>query len=242
MKVSELKRYGARTKLVYVTPSYQYPTGVSLSSARRGQLLQWARKSHALILEDDYDSEFRYSGIPLPSLQGTVDEAPVLYTGTFSEMLFPSLRLGYVVVPRSMKNAFTSAKLLSDFQCPAFEQAFLADFLNESHLDPYIRRMRTIYSKRRKLFVHALKSHFGSRIKISGDHAGASVMAEFKTRLSEADAYECTFQNGVSLEQLYWPGETPSPKTGRVSFVCAFAGRSDTELPLAAERLARVLL
>ena len=242
MKVSELKKHGARAKLVYLTPSHQYPTGVSLSRGRRMELLHWARKSHTLILEDDYDSEFRYSGRPLPSLQGMVDDAPVLYTGTFSKMLFPSLRLGYVVVPRSMKNAFTSAKMLSDFQSPSFEQAVLADFINERHLEPYIRRMRTIYGRRRELFIHALKKHFGSRVKILGDNAGVYVMAEFKTNLSQSEAHARTFRNGVSLEQLYWPGKAPPPRAGRVSFVCAFAGRTDAELPLAAELLASALL
>jgi GntR family transcriptional regulator / MocR family aminotransferase len=242
MRVSELKRHGARPKLVYVTPSHQYPTGVSLSRERRMELLAWARKSHALILEDDYDSEFRYSGRPLPSLQGMVDDAPVLYTGTFSKLLFPSLRLGYVVVPRALKDAFISAKLLSDFQCPSFEQAVLADFLDERHLEPYIRRMRTIYCRRRRLFVNALATHFGSRVKISGDDAGMYVLAEFKTRLSQSEAHDRAFQRGVSLEQLYWPGDAPSARPGRVSFVCAFAGRSDAEIPLAAERLASALL
>jgi GntR family transcriptional regulator/MocR family aminotransferase len=242
MKVSELKRCGAGTKLVYVTPSHQYPTGVSLSRARRRELLIWARDSNALILEDDYDSEFRYSGRPLPSLQGMADDAPVLYTGIFSKLLFPSLRMGYVVVPRSMRDAFTSAKLLSDFQSPSFEQAVLADFINEHHLEPYIRRMRTIYGRRRKLFVHELKRCFGSKVRISGDNAGMYVLAEFSTHLSQSEAHDRAFRNGVSLEKMHWPADAPPPRPGRVSFVCAFAGRSDAEIPVAAERLARALL
>jgi GntR family transcriptional regulator / MocR family aminotransferase len=242
MKVSELKKHGARAKLVYVTPSHQYPTGVSLSRDRRMELLAWACKSQALILEDDYDSEFRYSGRPLSSLQGMVDNAPVLYTGTFSKLLFPSLRLGYVVVPRSLKDAFISAKLLSDFQCPSLEQAVLADFICERHLEPYIRRMRTIYAGRRRLLVNALTTHFGSRVKISGDDAGMYILAEFKTHLSQSEARDRALRHGVSLEQLYWPGDAPPPRPGRVNFVCAFAGRSDAEIPLVAERLSSALL
>jgi len=242
IKVSELKRHAGNCKLVYVTPSHQFPTGVSLSVSRRMELLGWAREKNVLIIEDDYDSEFRYRGRPLPSVQGMVSDPPVLYIGTFSKLLFSTLRLGYVVVPPSVRDAFIAAKLLSDFQSSSLQQAVLADFMSEHHLEPHIRRMRTIYGRRRALFLQSLHKQFGSKVKIIGDNAGMHLMAEFKTRFSESEAFQRAFDNGVRLEQIYWPANVVMSRPGCVAFVCAFAGRSDFEIQLAAERLARAFL
>jgi GntR family transcriptional regulator/MocR family aminotransferase len=227
---------------VYVTPSHQFPTGVSLSMPRRMQLLAWARDNRVLILEDDYDSEFRYNTRPLPSLQGMTPDSPVLYIGTFSKLLLPTLRIGYLVLPHPLRDAFVSAKLLSDIQSSALDQRILADFLNEGHLEPYVRQMRTVYGKRRALFVRSLRKLFGSHIRILGDDAGMHFMAEFKTPLPEEEAYRAAFEAGVRLEKVYWPAGKVSIRPGHAAFVLAFAGRSDAEICLAAERLAGAIL
>ena len=167
------------TRLVYLTPSHQFPTGVSLPLARRLDLVEWARPHGAVIVEDDYDSEYRYAGAPLPSLQSLADGVPVVYVGTFSNVMFPGLRVGYVVVPPDLVAPFTRAKWLSDRQTPVLEQAALADFLLEGHLERHIRRMRRLYKRRYDVLIEALASGFGGRAAVRGDAAGMHVLVAF---------------------------------------------------------------
>jgi len=243
MQISQLKKHsGNPPKLVYVTPSHQYPRGVSLSVSRRMDLLAWARQVGALILEDDYDSEYRYNERPLPSIQGMVPDAPVLYIGTFSKLLFPTLRLGYLVVPPAFQDVFTGAKLLCDIQSSSIDQRILTDFLAEGHLEPYVRKMRIIYGNRRARLVESLQSHFGKRVTIYGDQAGMHFLADFQIDLSEEDAFNRALAAGVRLERVYWPASPPVERPGHVQFVFAFAALNETELVVAAERLAKVFL
>jgi GntR family transcriptional regulator/MocR family aminotransferase len=167
---------GSATRLVYVTPSHQFPSGVSMSLARRLDLLEWARSRAAVVIEDDYDSEYRYSGAPLPAMQGLVRGAAVIYMGTFSKVMFPGLRIGYLVVPRDMVAPFTRAKVLSDRQTTGLEQAALADFLAEGHLERHIRRMRRLYKRRREVLIESLTRRFGNRVTTYGDAAGMHVL------------------------------------------------------------------
>ncbi len=171
-------------RLVYVTPSHQFPSGVSMSLARRLELLEWARKTGAVILEDDYSSEYRYQGPPLPSLQGLAEDVPVLYAGTFSKILFPGLRIGYVIVPAQLQAVFRRAKWLEDRNTPLLEQKALAEFLREGHLERHVRRMRRLYGKRRQSLVDALKAKFGESVEIPGDSAGMHLIARFASPLA----------------------------------------------------------
>ncbi|HYL35036.1 MAG TPA: PLP-dependent aminotransferase family protein [Bryobacteraceae bacterium] len=170
---------GHRARLVYITPSHQFPTGVSMSLARRLELIEWAQRSGALLIEDDYASEYRYSGPPLPALQSLARDVPVIYVGTFSKIMFPGLRIGYAVVPAQLAQQFIRAKWMSDRQTPVLEQAALADFIREGHLERHIRRMRRLYGRRREALVDALARHFGDRAKIAGDAAGMHVLVRF---------------------------------------------------------------
>ncbi|MDQ3316832.1 MAG: PLP-dependent aminotransferase family protein [Actinomycetota bacterium] len=148
---------GAR--LACVTPSHQYPLGVTMSLARRLELLRWAGRASAWVLEDDYDSEYRYSGRPLEALQGLDTEGRVIYVGTFSKVLFPSLRLGYLVVPPDLVDAFTAARELSDRQAPALDQAVLARFMAGGHFARHVRRMRSLYAERQAILVEEAGRH-----------------------------------------------------------------------------------
>jgi GntR family transcriptional regulator/MocR family aminotransferase len=243
MQISQLKKHSDKAiKLVYVTPSHQYPRGVSLSISRRMELLAWARETGALILEDDYDSEYRYNERPLPSIQGMVPDAPVLYVGTFSKLLFPTLRLGYLVVPQGFQNVFTGAKLLCDFQSSSIDQHILTDFLTEGHLEPYVRKMRIIYGNRRALLVESLQKHFGRRVTVYGDNAGMHFLADFEIELSEQDAFDRALAAGIRVERLYWPASSEIQRPGHVQFVFTFAAVSENDLALAAERLAGAFL
>jgi len=186
-------------RLVYVTPSHQFPTGATLSLARRLELLNWANRTGALILEDDYDSEYRYGDRPIPALQGLDPGQSVIYIGTFSKVLFPSLRIGYLVLPPPLVPLMTQAKWLSDRQLPLLDQRVLADFIGEGHLESHIRRMRSHYNERRQTLVQALQTHFGDRVYIFGEKAGIHVMVHLALPLTEAEILEKAAQAGVGL-------------------------------------------
>jgi GntR family transcriptional regulator/MocR family aminotransferase len=243
MQVAQLKKHREQPpKLIYVTPSHQYPRGVSLSVSRRMDLLAWAREAGSVILEDDYDSEFRYNERPIPSMQGMVPDAPVLYVGTFSKLLFPALRLGYLVVPRGYQDVFTRAKLLCDIQSSTVDQSVLTDFLNEGHLESFVRKMRIIYHHRRTLLIDELQKHFGRKVTIYGDDAGMHFLADFQISLSEEEAFQRALAAGVRLDRLFWPATPETIEDGHVQFVFGFAALHDRAIVLAAERLAKALL
>ncbi|HEV3331404.1 MAG TPA: PLP-dependent aminotransferase family protein [Bryobacteraceae bacterium] len=166
-------------RLIYVTPSHQLPMGVSMTLARRLEVIAWARQRGAVIIEDDYCSEYRYSGPPLPSLQGLASGVAVIYIGTFSKIMFPGLRLGYIIAPPQLVPAFARAKWLADRHSPVLEQAALADFLSEGHLERHIRRMRRLYSLRREVLVESLERQFGESVQLFGEAAGMHVMVRF---------------------------------------------------------------
>lgn len=149
----------ARPKMIYVTPSCQYPTGVPMSLRRRLELLDYARRVGAWIVEDDYDGEFRYSGRPVSSLQGLDGGRRVFYLGTFSKTLHPALRIGYMVVPKSLVHAFRKAKAYSDMMSPYLDQAALTEFLAEGHWHRHVRRMTAVYGRRRKALLESLRGH-----------------------------------------------------------------------------------
>lgn len=175
--VDELSR---KARAVYVTPSHQFPTGVSMSLQRRLALIDWARQHGAVLIEDDYDSEYRYSGPPLPALQGLAGDVPVVYCGTFSKVMFPALRVGYVVVPAALAPVFTRLKWIADRHTPILEQAALADFVAEGHLERHVRRMRRLYGRRREVLIEALHRCFGASAEVIGDPAGMHVMVRFE--------------------------------------------------------------
>jgi GntR family transcriptional regulator / MocR family aminotransferase len=147
---------GAR--LVYLTPSHQFPLGVTLSLTRRIALLDWAKRADAYILEDDYDSEFHYTRRPLPALQGLDNDGRVIYIGTFSKVLFPALRLGYLILPPPLVEAFRTVRNLIDTHPPMLEQAVLADFIVDGHFTRHLRKMRSLYAERRAALIEAARA------------------------------------------------------------------------------------
>ena len=186
---------GRGARVVYVTPSHQYPTGVAMSLNRRLELLAWARRQSAVIIEDDYDSEYRYSGSPLPALQGLAQEVPVVYCGTFSKVMFPGLRIGYLIVPDNLVPAFTRAKRLADNYTPIVEQIALRDFIAGGHLARHIRRMRRLYGSRREALLEALKRHFGECATVHGEAAGMHAFV----RMEDKSLRERAERNKVQL-------------------------------------------
>lgn len=167
----------AAPRLVYVTPSHQFPTGATLSLPRRLRLLEWAARRGALIVEDDYDSEFRYLGRPLESLQGLDTSGSVAYLGSFSKALFPPLRVGFVVLPPRLVEPFVAAKWLADRQTATLDQQVLSEFIVEGHFERHLRRMRRLYQARRETLLAALNEHFADVATPGGDGAGLHLVA-----------------------------------------------------------------
>ncbi|MHB1223598.1 MAG: aminotransferase-like domain-containing protein, partial [Gemmatimonadaceae bacterium] len=166
-----------RARLACVTPSHQYPLGATMSLARRLALLDWAPRTGAWVLEDDYDAEFRYKGRPVAAVQGLDGAGRVLYTGTFNKVMFPALRLAYLVVPDGLVDAFVAARSLMDGYPPPMSQAVLADFMTGGHFAMHLRQMRGIYRERRDVLLDALQRRVGDRLHTTPCDTGMHVTA-----------------------------------------------------------------
>ncbi len=173
---------GRDPRLAYATPSHQFPTGVVLPTARRLELLDWASRANAFVIEDDYDSEYRYEGRPLQALAGLDRDGRVVYVGTFSKLMFPALRLGYLVLPESLVEPITAAKALADTGSAALEQLALADFIREGHFERHLNRSRLRNAARRVAVLEALQESFPGRAEVVGANAGLHVLAWLRGR------------------------------------------------------------
>ncbi|MBI5563566.1 MAG: PLP-dependent aminotransferase family protein [Chloroflexi bacterium] len=147
--------HAPQARLAYLTPSHQFPLGVTMSLTRRLALLDWATRTGAYLIEDDYDSEYRFAGRPLAALQGLDEAGRVIYIGTFSKVLFPALRLGYLILPAPLVDEFLKMRRYMDTHLPILEQAVLTDFMTEGHFTRHLRRMRTLYAERRAALLAA---------------------------------------------------------------------------------------
>src|SRR5258708_37513309 len=177
MNVAEIIGRRRDARAVYVTPSHQYPLGMTMSATRSMLLLNWAARSGAWIIEDDYDSEYRFGSRPIASLQGLDTDGRVIYVGTFSKVMFPALRLGYVVVPKDLVPAFSGARDAADIFSSTLYQAVLTDFIREGHFARHIRRMRMLYMERRRALVNAIQIQMGDMTKVIGAEAGMHLVA-----------------------------------------------------------------
>jgi GntR family transcriptional regulator/MocR family aminotransferase len=185
MVVERLAAMGPQ-RLIHVTPSHQDPTGTTLSLARRLQLLELVESQHALIVEDDYDSEFRYEGRPVESLKGLDRNDLVVYAGSFSKSVLPSIRIGFLILPRPLVDPFVAARSLWDGGSPLLEQAALARFMQSGDLERHIRKMRRLYRARRDAMVRALSADFGHRATIGERHGGLNMLVSLDLPLAEA--------------------------------------------------------
>jgi GntR family transcriptional regulator/MocR family aminotransferase len=189
-------------RLVYVTPGHQFPLGITMSLPRRLQLLESARKSGTLILEDDYDSEFRYSGRPVPALQGLDRHGQVLFTGSFSKVLFPSLRLGYLVLPSDLADRFSATLSITRRHAGLIEQAILCDFITAGHFGRHLRRMRQIYAERLNVLLHCAKQNLTGLLEISGVAAGLQTVGWLQRGLKGESAAAAAAKRNVEVTPL----------------------------------------
>jgi GntR family transcriptional regulator/MocR family aminotransferase len=196
--VERLTKAGAH-RIVHVTPSHQDPTGATLSLARRLALLDLAEHTRCLILEDDYDSEFRYEGKPVESLKGLDRAGLVIYAGTFSKSILPGLRIGFLVLPPDLVPAFVAAKSLWDSGAPILEQAALAQFIRCGEMERHIRRMRRLYRRRRDALIAGLTATFGGRVSIGERHGGLNVLVSFASAAPAGDIVRRAARLGVGL-------------------------------------------
>ena len=191
---------GAR--LIYVTPGHQFPLGVTMSLPRRLHLLELAEKSDALIFEDDYDSEYRYSGRPMPALQGLDRAGRVLYAGTFSKTLFPALRLGYLVVPTDLVSVFQSAKAVTNRHAPLLDQVVLCDFISEGHFGRHLRRMREVYSERLSVLLESARQKLDGLLEVSNIEAGLQTVGWLDARIDDEAAVKAAAARQVEVVPL----------------------------------------
>lgn len=189
-------------KVVFVTPSHQYPLGVTLSMGRRMELLAWARAARAWIVEDDYASEFRYSGPPLESLQGLDGGERVIYVGTLNKALFPGLRMGYAVVPKALSLAFANARQLMDRQPPTLTQAIVLDFMREGQFAAHIRRRRIAYKAQRDALADALEARLGHLLDVDRPDQGMTLIAYLKDGRSDLAVEAAAQAGGVSVRAI----------------------------------------
>jgi GntR family transcriptional regulator/MocR family aminotransferase len=218
IRVPKAAKQKNSARLAYVTPSHQFPTGVVLPIARRLELLDWASRVGAFVIEDDYDSEYRYDGPPLQALAGLDREGRVIYVGTFSKILFPALRLAYLVLPESLVEPVAAAKALEDTGTAALEQLVLADFIRTGHFDRHLRRTNASNAARRNALVAALRQEFGERAEVCGANAGLHILVWLKGKHGRmiADVQHKAEMAGVGLYTVDSLYTRPPPRTGVV--------------------------
>lgn len=202
LDVAEGIKRCANAHVACVSPSHQFPLGMIMSLARRLALLEWAARSGSWVIEDDYDSEYRYSGRPVASLQGLDTHGRVVYIGTFSKVLFPSLRLGYIVAPPDLVDPFIKARAIFDRHSPTIEQAVLADFIIEGHFARHIRLMRTVYAERQDVLVKEIESKLRGVLDVYSDEAGMHLVGWLPNQMSDTAAAERAAKHGVDIGSL----------------------------------------
>jgi GntR family transcriptional regulator / MocR family aminotransferase len=227
-----------RVRLVYVTPSHQYPLGTSMTAARRLALLRWARRGRRWIVEDDYDSEYRYASRPLGALQGMDPAARVIYIGTFSKVLFPSLRIGYIAVPPTLWGPFVRLREALDLFSPMLPQAVLADFLREGHFARHLHRMRKLYLGRRNSLVERLRTRLGDLLTIHNADAGLHLSAFLPPGVDDREVLRRAAARGVTATAL---STCYAGRRSRSGLILGFGGSDERRLGEAVETLGGVI-
>ena len=233
-----VERIPSQARVIYVTPSHQFPLGVTMSPPRRAALLDFARRHGATIIEDDYDSEFRYGQRPLDALQTLDRGAAVCYVGTFSKCLFPSLRLGYAVAPPWLQPALARAKRVADWHCDPVSQDTLAAFIAEGHLARYVRRMRRIYAQRRERLLDALLRETGGRLDVWPSGAGLHLAARLPRGIKSNEIVARAAEQGIRLETL---GGYSMGRAAPNGLAFGFGQVDQTQIDAAVQRIARLL-
>lgn len=227
-----------KARAAFVTPSHQFPLGETMSASRRLQLLDWAHHAGAWLIEDDYDSEYRYESPPIAALQGLDSDSSVIYIGTLSKVLFPSLRLGYVVIPPGLVDRFLAIRRAMDLGPPSFHQEVLAEFIREGHFARHIRRMRVLYRERRSALVESIRKELGSIVEVHGSEAGMHLTVTLAARSRDLEIAE-----RAAREKLWiWPlSPAYLGAASRPGFILGFGGTPVEQIPPAVRKLRNLL-
>jgi GntR family transcriptional regulator/MocR family aminotransferase len=222
-------------RLVYLTPSHQFPLGVTMSLARRLELLDWAKRANAYLLEDDYDSEFRFATRPLATLQGLDDAERVIYIGTFSKVLFPSLRIGYMILPPQLIDSFLKVRRLMDIHSPMLEQTVLAEFMMEGHFTRHLRRMRALYAERRSALLEAASE---LPLRIDSPQAGIHCVGWLPNEMDDRALASKAADYDLNLTPISSFSIEPLPHQG---LVLGYGGFGAQEIKEGIQRLGNLL-
>jgi GntR family transcriptional regulator/MocR family aminotransferase len=225
-------------KLVYVTPSHQYPLGVTMCLPRRLALIEWAKKNDAWILEDDYNSEYRYGGRPLASLQGLDRDGRVLYTGTFSKTIFPSIRIGCLVVPKDLADVFAVARSLGDLHSPLIDQAILTEFITEGHFARHIRRMRKLYEQRQQTLVEEADKHLGGLLELQKSDAGMHLVGWLPKEINAEIVAEKAAAQNLKVSPIAAYSFSPNPPNG---LILGYTSFTEKQIKAGVRKLAQIL-
>jgi GntR family transcriptional regulator/MocR family aminotransferase len=238
LNIEWAQRKRRKAKLAYVTPANQFPTGVTMSAPRRTQLLDWAFTESAWIVEDEYDAEYRYFGPPVPALQSLDETGSVIYIGTFTKMLFNALRLGFVVLPGRLVDAFAAARAVTDRHPPTIQQAILAEFILEGHFAHHVRRMRQIYAERISVLVEAGKRKLRGHIDVAVAVSGMKTIGWLNNGDKDSVVAERARSKGLELAPLSQFAVQHVQPNG---LLLGFAGSPPAELRRGVDVLASVL-
>jgi GntR family transcriptional regulator/MocR family aminotransferase len=213
LSVSSGLRTSRHAKGAYVTPAHQFPLGMTMSLERRMSLLKWAFDTGAFIIEDDYDSEYRFGGRPVAALQSLDRNSTVIFIGSFNKLLFPSLRIGYVVLPPSLVDLFLAFRYRTDFHNLSADQAVLCDFIADGHLGRHLRRMRDLYASRLAALIDGSKQFLKGSLEISGVRAGLYTTAFLKNGMTSWQAEKAAATRGIEVVALdRYTLKSPDPK------------------------------
>lgn len=224
-------------RFVYVTPGHQYPMGMTMSLQRRLQMLAWAKKYDTPIFEDDYDSEFRFTGRPIPAMQGLDHGGKVIFCGSFNKVMFPSLRLGYLVVPRNLIEVFACTKAMTTRHQSLLDQAVLRDFIEQGHLGRHLRRMRKIYEERFKILREAAREHLAEYLEIATIEAGLQTIGRLLVEVSAETVAQRASLEGIDVVPLSRYCHTASIPEG---LQIGFAAVQEKEIDRGVLKLARI--
>jgi GntR family transcriptional regulator / MocR family aminotransferase len=227
LSVKEGLRRCRLAKGAYLTPSHQYPSGTTMSAARRLEILQWAARTRGWIIEDDYDSEFRFDSRPIGALQGLDADSTVIYVGTFSKVLFPALRLGYLVLPAALVPAFSAVREAADLFSSTLYQAVLTDFIKEGHFARHLRRMRILYMERRGVLVDAIQAQFGNTLEVIGAEAGMHLVALLPPGVDDREVAQRAAESGLSVLPLSMCYLKKPPRGG---LILGYGGANATQI------------
>jgi GntR family transcriptional regulator/MocR family aminotransferase len=238
LDVAEGTARAATAHLAVVTPSHQSPLGVALSLPRRLALLRWAVKARAWVIEDDYDSEFHYTGPPLPALKSLDGDGRVLYVGSFSKVLFPALRLGYLVLPESLVDVFAQAAKPLQGGSGVLEQAAVASFLAEGYFARHLRRMRGLYAARRNALVRELTKGLGSRVRFELQAGGMHLLLRLAASARDVEVAARAQAAGLAAQPL---SPTAMEHGCGAGLLLGFTNITEAEAPEVAARLVRAI-